>query len=487
MTGEVLLAGQSGVWVQPGGPNTKPQYLGCHQVGDISEDLGSETLLYKPDPARTNEFLVKGSFKGAPGAITFSVETDVLETADYLETLSGCAIPFFVHKVICGRRDDFSAYARSFVLGKCTVTKRGLTGLAVADPGSQAQSKQTFDFSARTLSRVFKLKVSRITVVSTEDLTGIAVAGTEQCAGNCGPLGYLEDVLYASAKHVAASASDKASVYKSIDKGATWAASAADPLGAAEDIQGVVAFPMGSVTRVLVARGTTDAGNPPEIAYTDDGGASWTLVNVNATNAEFVSNGHALFALDRYHIWLGLNTGKTYFSGDGGASWTLQSTSGISATAIVAIVFVDASTGFLFFTGGQGAKTTDGGVTWSATAVTGSSAVLDASALDNNFVWVVGTDGMYYTMNGGTTWVKANAYPIGAIDFLDDGLTGVALGSGSNGKIYQTIDGGYDWEETPAVTNGGFVDVVLINARVGYVAGKASGGSSFLGKVQTKS
>ena len=35
-----FLAGQSSIWVQPDGPNTKHEYLGCHGIGDVDEQTG---------------------------------------------------------------------------------------------------------------------------------------------------------------------------------------------------------------------------------------------------------------------------------------------------------------------------------------------------------------------------------------------------------------------------------------------------------------
>ena len=48
-----FTAGQGAVWVQPSGPNTKPMYLGCHEVGEVSEGQGDVTLLYCPSAARS--------------------------------------------------------------------------------------------------------------------------------------------------------------------------------------------------------------------------------------------------------------------------------------------------------------------------------------------------------------------------------------------------------------------------------------------------
>jgi len=46
-----FLAGNGSLWIQPDGPNTQPQFLGCHKLGDVEQAQGDVTLLYCKDPA----------------------------------------------------------------------------------------------------------------------------------------------------------------------------------------------------------------------------------------------------------------------------------------------------------------------------------------------------------------------------------------------------------------------------------------------------
>src|SRR3990167_3076362 len=115
MSDTPMVAGQSSVWIQPSGPNTKPEYLGCHEVGDVEEAQGDVTLLYCPDEKKTGKFKVVGSVQGEPDAPSFSLSTTVKATADWLERVA-CPVPIYVHKQACGRRDVFQNYDRSFVM-----------------------------------------------------------------------------------------------------------------------------------------------------------------------------------------------------------------------------------------------------------------------------------------------------------------------------------------------------------------------------------
>ena len=479
-----LLAGQASIWVQVDGPNTEPKYLGCHAVGDIAEPLGDITMLYCPDPSAAGKFNVKNSFAAEPGSITATIETDMRKTADYLEDLS-CPVPIFIHKVSCGRRDVFTSYDRTFVLRQARVTSRTLGSLAARTPGDEKESTQSFDISAQFITRIFNLEASRISISETEDITNISICGEDRCESTCGASQAADDAIYVSSKALVGSAANTADVNVSLN-GSVFAPTGSDPFIGGKDIQGVVCFKVGrDTTRVLVAKGTSEGGQHAEIAYSDDGGTTWTNVDVGTIDAEYVANGHALFALDRYHIWLGTDGGYIYFSSDAGVSWAAQESAGISATDVVGISFVDTLTGFAVYTGGQVAKCIDGS-TWSAVTTSGATTCTDIHAVSAYTVWVSGANGMFFSNDSGANWTQRNSYVIGAIDFMDE-LFGIAVGSGASGIIYNTINGGYDWSQLPAITNAGMTDVTIVNSKLAFVCGKASGGTGFIAKISPES
>jgi len=474
-----LLAGQASIWVQPNGPNTKPEYLGCHSIGDLTEPKGDLTLTYCADKAASGKYEVKNSYSGDPGVPTTTIESVMHTTADFLEELETCLVPVYIHKVLCGRRDVFANYDRSFAMARTKVTQRTLGNTASRQPADENESTQSFDMSAETLSRYFSLEANRITLTETEDITGFAICGEEVCAGDCGPTTNPWDSLYAATKHLAASAANVANILTSQNE-AVWAGTVGDPFAAGEDVQGIVCFQLSrTVTRILVARGTTDAGVEGEIAYSDDGGVTWTNVDYGAANGAYVASNHALFALDQYNIWLGTDGGRIYFSSDGGLTWTIQEDAGISASDIMGIDFVSSTTGFAIWTAGEVANTTDGGTTWSAVTSTTLAAARDIYMITAYFGWAVG-DGMEYTHDGGLTWEVRNASVIGAVEFWKDGLFGIAVGSAASGNIYITINGGYDWNAIPIITNAGYNDVRIVSPKRSYVVGNASGTSGMM-------
>jgi photosystem II stability/assembly factor-like uncharacterized protein len=485
--GDQLLAGEGAIWVQPDGPNTTPYYLGCHTLGDIDEPRGDLNLLYCPDPSQPNLWKVNRSYKSEPGPITTSIEAALQATADYLERVK-CPFPMYVHKVTCGRMDVFDSFDRTFILGDVDITSIGLSNLTSRQPGDQEGSLQTFEIAAQSIVRGFKPTLNRVSTAVTESANKIVSAGQGICAGDCGPAEDLCDTLYAICDAAGAATAE---VMVSTDRGATWAATSADPFTTDEDIQGLTVVQIDRDThRVIVGRGSTDAGNACEIAYSDDGGATWTAVDVGSTNGEYVPNGHSIFALDRYHIWVGTDGGYIFFSDDGGATWTAQESAVIHSAAYNAIYFVDESNGWAVGAADVIARTTDGGSTWSQVTATGGANAIQCVLPFNQYrAWVGDAGGdLYYTADGGTTWTQRefSGDGVGAVNDIqayDEHLLFMVHDNATPvGRILMTINGGYSWLALTTPDNDGINSIHICEPYEAYFVGEAESSTTFVGK-----
>jgi photosystem II stability/assembly factor-like uncharacterized protein len=103
-------------------------------------------------------------------------------------------------------------------------------------------------------------------------------------------------------------------------------------------------------------------------------------------------------------------------------------------------------------------RTTNAGVTWTASAVPGAFGIPASSltVVDAQTAWIVfaegsAASGVYRTTNGGVGWTKqTTAFPSGSsprfIKFFD-AANGVAVGNPNGGywEIYTTLDGGNNW------------------------------------------
>ena len=494
---EPLKGGNGALFVQLDGPNSDVHYLGCHELGDIEEPLGDLSLLWCPDASGPNKFKKVGSYEGEPGTISSSILTDVLKTADWLEALR-CRATIFVNMIECGRKDVFENWARSFVLEDARVSTKRLSKLAVRKPGDQDESTQSFDIQAVALHRLLDVNVNRQTINETEALNDITFCNDPRCQDDCGvALDYCQSG-YIVGDAQAASAADVADVLITADGGLdSWPGTLTDPFAAAMSIASVICVEIGGgITRTIVARGTSD-GAHMGIAYSDDGGVTWTPVAVGTVDAQYATMGGTLFALDLYHIWLVTIGGYVYFSDDAGVTWTAQSAGAPMTGALNHIDFADENYGVAVGEDEEMLYTDDGGATWQlilgVNTGGGDVDILCVDVRDQYRWWIGYVDGtLWYTEDGGTTFVERD-YPEAAthtlgitdITFVND-LVGymIANKTGPIGDVYRTINGGRSWRQlTDTPTNAGLNAIWACNVNMAYVVGEAESGTGVVLKV----
>lgn len=492
MSGEFYTRGEVALWIQPGGPNTAPVYLGCHQMDSISEPLGDNKPIQAPDPSRPNAYRTVGKVKGQPGLVSTSIKFRIQEALDYLETLS-CPATLFAHLRGCGRADLFTNYDRTFVLRNADVTARSVENLAAIEAGEDTVGGSAdiqADPPVLRIKGVGKIVTERQVTTEVRSALGMWFYDSAQCPGCCPNTGPGCQRGYITTTHPTGSATGVGHVLYTVDGGATWKVTAANPFGAGEDVGAVVAFYTAPGTvRVIVARATSDAGHPAEVAYSDDNGATWTNVDVGSTNGEYIANGNSMWALDRSHIWAVTNQGNVYFSADGGETWTLQFASGVNLNAVH---FYDTKYGVVGGTDGSGhgwvAYSTNGGETWTETDSSPDN--LSAIWMTDSCHWWVANDTsgyLEYTNDSGATWNGRNlpnqaliAEAV-ACRFINP-LVGyvVVLSTVAVAHLYRTIDGGYTWEEIAIPDNSGVASLWLCNVNEFYIAGPTNGGTTFI-------
>ncbi len=486
-------AGMGALWAQPDGPNTAPAYLGCHQLGDIEVPQGDVELIWCPDASAPNKFKVVGSVQGAAGSVTTSVTTDVTDELDYLEQVK-CPFPLYVHMVKAGRKDVFTNFDRTFILTNARITSMGLTGLTARTPDDNARSEQSFDLSGEELLRFIALTLSQQTITEANAINDITFCNDQSCRTDEDPAQDVCQIGFAACDAAAAASANV--LYTS--NGASWAATSADPFGNDEHISAIECFELGrDETRVVVARGVTDASNPPEIAYSDDNGATWTNVTLGGSsqNGNYIPRHGSLFALDRNNMWAGDDQGVLYKSTDAGITWSIIDSGSALGGACNAIHFIDENVGWAAGAGNAIISTLDGGTSWSS--VTGPTAqagvaILSMFVLDRNRVWLGYDDGdLYYTIDGGangsSSWSARSFTGSGTGDVKDIKFLNEYIGyllhdgaTAANGLNYvnYTVDGGYTWQRLSAISgNNGLNALWLCDISTIYFCGEATDGS----------
>lgn len=480
--------GEGALWIQRNGPGSRPVFLGCHALGDVDEPQGDTEPIYCTDASGPNRFKVVGSIEGARDLVTTTITTDVTDELDELERTK-CPFTLFAHMSTRGRKDNFAAFDRTFVFSNVRVTSRGLSNLVARTPDDNGRSEQTFDVSAEELMRLKTPSVIRQTITETQSIRAITFCNDETCKTDDGPAAAPCRYGFAAA---AAGTGASANVLRT-DNGGTWAATASDPFGSDEHIAAITCFPFGREgTRVMVARGVTDAGAPAEIAYSDDDGATWVNVNVGSVNGEFIPLHGSVFALDRNNIWVGTNLGRLYYSQDAGLTWTVQDNQAISSTAYNAVHMSSESVGWAGGGTNKIARTVDGGTNWSA--VTGPAAesatnVVTVWSFDRNSAIIGYSSGRAYrTDDGGVNWTEM-AYSGSGVGSVRDikfynGLLGFMLLNNASpvGTIQWTIDGGYNWTALTTPLNAGLNNLHVCDQWSVFATGNAQGGTGYIAK-----
>ena len=376
-----------------------------------------------------------------------------------------CPVPYYVHHSFCGRTDTFLNYDAGKVIKNTIITSKSNGALAKgrAEPGEEAtKTELTFSLSGEPYAEEYYPLVGTTTDCTTEDepLRDIVTCTVPQCLGPCGEL-----IDACAELHVTATASGGgvADGYVSADNAATWTVWGGQPFIADEDIVPIVCVQIDRTTeRLIVGRGTTDAANFAEVAYSDDNGANWTPVNVGTTSGEYFLHSGSLFAYDQHHIWGVTDLANVFFSADGGLTWTDQNAPAPAASeGLWGVHFVDenhgwAVGGFRTTPTGHFIQTVDGGAHWNMAAAEPKVELgIWVSVIDAYRVWVGLDDGtVYYTNDWGATW-NQRALPVTPVNtgdgrFLDE-YCGWICGYYNDGShdypiVYRTINGGADWD-----------------------------------------
>jgi photosystem II stability/assembly factor-like uncharacterized protein len=471
----VLTTRQGGLWVQPQGPNTAVYFLGCHDLGDISEPKGGIELLRCMD--KKGGWKTVGSTQAPPDAVTTSVENMTYAVRDWLEKV-GCEFTLFAMQREAGEPDIFTNYVRALILNNARVTT--ITDKGIVHHADEISSTRAVDIEAWSLSRTGTLNVRRQTTSETKDLNDIYTYVPIDPNVDCPTPGTV-------AIAVSDSSTYDEDVLKTTDGGSTWTNLAAEPFAAGENVLSVVAFPISNTqNRILVAQAAA-AANTGRVSYSDDNGATWTEV-VIPVNGHGAKGPDALYALDQSHIWLGSAKGYVYFSSDGGATWTAQTSGGLTVKDVYGVAFANENDGMAVCADDIILKTSDGGATWElTTAVTGSTDTLTSLTPSGNFWWV-GTDAgeLYYTRDMGDTWTQrtfsgSGVGAIADIEFANE-LIGYAIHNTAApvGSILVTINGGYSWKALTTPTNTGLNALSIADENTVYAVGNATGGTAVI-------
>jgi len=497
---EFFSGAQGSVWVQPDGrPNTKPEYLMCADLADLVKPRGEVNRTYCVNPD-TGEYMIATRLRqpGDPPSTTITVPFGPLQ--HWLEGVRDCPVPIYINQTLCGQINSFLNADRCHVLPWAMIGQQTDAGLVVRQSNEEGTS--AFEIESDWALICYKLKDYRQTTAEDQLALDVFFYNIRHCLGPCGigeEAGNRGIIACACDTGVAV-----ANVLHTENGGDTWGTIPGPFVNTCDNVS-CTAFPMGpGVTRWVITRSTL-AGTALQIAYSDDAGVSWTVVDVGATLTEAAAKGGSLFALDAQHMWVcadsgAAGTGNIYFSGDGGLTWAAQAPP--STDALNQIKFVDELTGICVGDTDEVLLTVDGGTSWALAAVQGAVSganILACAILDANRFWITYSDGtLYYTNDGGAVWTQreftvpegGTVEAINDIKFLNDYVGAFVLewddaGAGERSTLYVTRDGGYSWlpyTQAADFTASGWLALAMIDPNKVFAVGDLIGATTAINK-----
>lgn len=476
-------------FIQADGPNTAVEWLGdCLSIDDIPSNFGGVGEQVNKISARgawANEGFTTSAPDGAEVNVTLRLREGMNVFEKELARSTQCGMWLYTMARCGGVANSFSNWDRAratYVQRIPTLTHQNIhkmdEDMVMGQQITLAVAPQTYNFA--------KMVAVRQSVSEAQALNDLAFVDYTTCA-TCEGAVKEGDVGMLVADSAAGPAT--ANVLYGTN-GATFTATATDPFAADEHVSSVVWFEHNGGRRFVVARGTTDAAAPAEVAYTNDEGATWTAVNVGSTNGQYFTSHQSLFAFDAQHIWAVTVDGFIYFSEDGGVSWSTQDAGTTTTEDLNAIHFYNYNKGYAAGVNNALVVTYNGGVTWSTLAASSAQAgvAINSIAVPTLLgIQLAYNDGDLYTSNdGGDSWSLNIALggALRSISYCNE-LHGIMArnSAGPVGTIYRTINGGKDWFSITTPTNSGLNSVQLINDTLAWAVGEANGGTAVLLKI----
>lgn len=245
------------------------------------------------------------------------------------------------------------------------------------------------------------------------------------------------------------------------------------------------------------AVGSPSAEGYAVVIRTTDAGETWIRVG-SATELPGIELA-GVDAIDAQTAWVAGDSGAVLKTTDGGATWT-ELTPDIPDSVIFGMVDVVNQNPDIIWAGGEdytdnthvAYRSTDGGTTWQDMLEglfvdSENYAIIDIAALDENVVWAVGSGGgAYVSIDCGETWTDTDPgmawYHINGVAPVTQNIAYIAC---DNDHIMRTDDCGGSWVEQTCVGDsaagfGEYLGVTCIDENIVWmVSSDINGGQIF--------
>lgn len=461
---------------------------------NVTDPSGALTAVREPSASTRRKSVIVDIMQGEPALPEFQLETRLRKTLNLMLALKDCNVNFQCHMGACDRPDNYTASEMAFhwershrgdlTIDRMAIIEGDNAPVAMAVPWSAEIGPVPVDFSVEFLSAR--------PIAESEAITSLAFLESE-CFEDCKSQEDAGKNGYAATAAATGSPTNIANVWYTVSRGESWAEVSSRPFAGGEDISSIVIMGSKNHHRVIVARGTADAGNPAEVAYADVtvmGTVTWVTANVGSVNGQYINK---LLWLDSRHLYAVTNDGYIYQSSNNGASWTAIVTTATNAFYGIAGLSYGPNAGVIWAVGASNLVylSLDYGATWNA--VTGPT----AGAGDDNTAVAVTPDGtmimgnnageMFGTYDNGAGWTTLSAQGVVATAVDDivcwgDSIIWAAVTTASGGRVVRSTDGGamFLLWSLNIPTNAGLNALFAVDPNVVFVGGAPQGGTGFI-------
>ncbi len=465
------------------------EVLTCVGVENVSIARGDRTVVYCPS-AVAGQYTAEGFIRGEPGAVTMPISRPLETVWNYLLE-SKCAAQYRLNWTCPGTsRHLITNYLAGIVLFDGEFTESAIESAAALSPDDNGRVNTTGQISALSAQFIYKLQAARQSLITTQDVNALDFLPAS-CGSNCGSFRATGMEGYAALDSDATGPYGDTVIYTD-DGGATWTATTGSPFAdSTRNATDVKVILTAEGHRVIVSGGAV-AGQTPEIAYSDDGGETWTNVNPQTTGA----NGRGVNRMcwdKRLRLWAAADDGRIYVSENIGSSWSVAENGVETAEDLRDIVFVTDRLGYVVGNANTVLRTTDGAEWESLVGPATGVNLLTVAANRFGHIFVGTNDArVFRSVDAGTTWEEIVDFQAGSVDLIRFDPDNLYIGylaynnSTPTGTIYRTEDGGVTWVAgeigltTP--NNAGVYAIAVCDPNSVYVGGSVSGGTSYIAK-----
>ena len=467
---------------------------------NVTDPVGALAAVREPSATSRRKSVIADILRGEPGLPEFTVETRLRKTLNYMFGMADCAVNFQCHMGACDRPDNYysseialhweRSYRGDMAIDRMAKIEGDDAPVAVSVPWSAEIGPIVVDFMTEFLSAR--------TIAETEAILDMAFLGSE-CFEDCQAQEDAGENGYAVTEVLSGSPVNIANVWYTEDKGETWAEVSSRPFVAAEDISSVVVSGTKNNHRIIVARGTTDAGNYAEIAYADVtvmGTVTWVTVDVGTVLGQYINE---LFWLDWMHVYATTDDGYVYRSADGGVTWTavlstavnsLNDGGGIGYGENAGVLWVAGDTNTIYYS-------EDYGDSWSAVTgpTDGAGDNINTIVLTPDGTVILGNDAgeVYGTYDNGTSWSTlpaqgVTATSIDSIRAWGDFIIWMIVTTADGGRALRSVDGGASFRlwNLNIPDNDGLNALEVVDPNVVFVGGEPYGDIAFISRTKSQ-